>query len=96
MTTFGGSLEEKSIPVGGARFVEKYDWKQPNRLLVAQKGESVNQAKVFRAHAVGVRGFHARELKKKKPCACDCGRGLVSVGALFFLFFFSHQNRAPN
>ena len=31
---------------------EKYDWKQPNRLLVVQTGESVNQAKVFRAHAV--------------------------------------------
>ena len=31
---------------------EKYEWKQPNRLLVVQTGESVNQAKVFRAHAV--------------------------------------------
>ena len=31
---------------------EKYDWKQPNRLLVVQTGESANQAKVFRAHAV--------------------------------------------
>ena len=31
---------------------EKYDWKQPNRLLVVQTSESVNQAKVFRAHAV--------------------------------------------
>ena len=31
---------------------EKYDWKQPNRLLVVQTGESVNHAKVFRAHAV--------------------------------------------
>ena len=30
---------------------EKYDWKQSNRLLVVQTGESVNQAKVFRAHA---------------------------------------------
>ena len=30
----------------------KYDWKQPNRLLVVQTGESVDQAKVFRAHAV--------------------------------------------
>ena len=29
---------------------EKNDWKQPNRLLV-QPGESVNQAKVFKAHA---------------------------------------------
>ena len=26
---------------------EKYDWKQPYRLLVVQTGESVNQAKVF-------------------------------------------------
>ena len=31
---------------------EKYDWKQPNRLLVVQTGESVEQAKVFKAHAV--------------------------------------------
>ena len=31
---------------------EKYDWKQPNRLLVVQTGESVNQAKVLKAHAV--------------------------------------------
>ena len=31
---------------------EKYDWKQPNRLLVVQTGKSVNQTKVFRAHAV--------------------------------------------
>ena len=39
--------------MGGARFVEKnYDWKQPNRLLMVQTGEGVNQAKVFRAHAV--------------------------------------------
>ena len=30
----------------------KDDWKAPNRLLVVQTGESVNQAKVFRAHAV--------------------------------------------
>ena len=31
---------------------KKYDWKQPNRLLVLQTGESVEQAKVFKAHAV--------------------------------------------
>ena len=31
---------------------EKYDWRQPNRLLVVQKGESFEQAKVFKAHAV--------------------------------------------
>ena len=31
---------------------EKYDWKQPNGLLVVQTGESVERAKVFRAHAV--------------------------------------------
>ena len=30
---------------------EKYDWKQPNRLLVVQTGDSVNQAKVFKTHA---------------------------------------------
>ena len=32
--------------------MEKYDWKQPNRLLVVQTGESINRAKVFKAHAV--------------------------------------------
>ena len=48
-TAFGGSLGEK-IHIGGARSVEKsYDWKQPNRLLVVQTGESVNEAKVFSA-----------------------------------------------
>ena len=31
---------------------ETYDWRAPNRLLVVQTGESVNQAKVFKAHAV--------------------------------------------
>ena len=29
---------------------EKYDWKQPNRLLVLQTGDSIEQAKVFKAH----------------------------------------------
>ena len=31
---------------------EKYDWKQPKRLLVVQRGENINQAKVFKAYAV--------------------------------------------
>ena len=31
---------------------ENYDWEQPNRLLFVQTGESINQAKVFKAHAV--------------------------------------------
>ena len=31
---------------------EKNDWRQPNRLLVVQTGESISQAKVFEAHAV--------------------------------------------
>ena len=31
---------------------EKYDWKQPHSLLVVQTGDSVEQAKVFKAHAV--------------------------------------------
>ena len=30
----------------------EYDWKQPNRFLVVQTGESVEQAKVVKAHAV--------------------------------------------
>ena len=32
--------------------MEKYDWKQPNRLLVVLTGDSIEQAKVFEAHAV--------------------------------------------
>ena len=48
-----GSLGEKGVTIGGARFVEKkYDWKQPNRLMVVHTGESVEQVKVFRPHAV--------------------------------------------
>ena len=47
----------ESIQIGGAEFAEKkYDWKQPNRLLVLQTGESIHQAKVFKAHAV-LQGF---------------------------------------
>ena len=29
-----------------------YDWKQPNRLFVVQTGDSIEQAKVFKAHGV--------------------------------------------
>ena len=32
---------------------ERYDWKQPNRLLVMQTGERVNQAKVLKALQCG-------------------------------------------
>ena len=58
------------MAIGGARFVEKsYDWKQPNRLLVVQTGESVNQAKVFRAPAVpqGLCGNLSNALKWAPP-----------------------------
>ena len=44
-------LGGKTYNFGGAQCVGKYDWKQPNRLLVVQTGESINQAKVFKAHA---------------------------------------------
>ena len=37
------------FPDGRPRLV---GWKQPNRLLVVQTGESVNHANIFRAHAV--------------------------------------------
>ena len=51
-TTFGGSLG-RNPRSGGAKFRrERYDWRQPNRLLVVQTGESFEQAKVFKAHAV--------------------------------------------
>ena len=47
------SLGEKDVTIGGVICGgRKYDWKQPARLLVVQTGESVNQAKVFKAHAV--------------------------------------------
>ena len=49
---FGVSLLERNTPAGGAICGEKYDWKQTNRLLVVQRGESVEQAKVFKAHAI--------------------------------------------
>ena len=43
----------KSTQIGGVRSVEKkWDWKEPDRLLVVQTNESVNQAKVFKAHVV--------------------------------------------
>ena len=43
----------KSTHIGGVRHVErKYDSKQPNRLLVVQSVDSIDQAKVFKAHAV--------------------------------------------
>ena len=29
---------------------ETYDWKQPDRLMVVQTGEGIEQAKVFKAH----------------------------------------------
>ena len=31
---------------------KRYDWRQPSRLFVVQTGESVEQAKVFKAHAI--------------------------------------------
>ena len=43
----------------------KIRWKQPNRLLVVQAGESVKQAKFFKARAVpqGLRGHLINGLK---------------------------------
>ena len=46
------SLGRKSTKWWCAICGEKYDWKQPNRLLVVQTGDSFEQAKVFKAHAV--------------------------------------------
>ena len=45
--------------------MEKFEWREPNRPLVVQTGESVNQAKVFKAHAVpqGVCGNLINALK---------------------------------
>ena len=61
---FGGSLLE-SAPAGGVRFVEKStNWKKPNGLLVVRTGESVEQAKVFKA-ARGTSGL----VRKFDQCA---------------------------
>ena len=46
-----GSLGERSTKWLCAICGEKYDWKQPNRLLVVQTGDSFEQAKVFKAPA---------------------------------------------
>ena len=51
--TYGGFQHGRSTAAGGARSVEKTcERRAPNRLLVAQSGESASQAKVFKAHAV--------------------------------------------
>ena len=44
---------------------EEHDWKQPQRLLVVQTGDSVDQAKVFKAHAVP-QGFCANLINALK------------------------------
>ena len=64
-TTSGGFLGEGRNNWWCAICGEKNDWKQPNRLLVGQTGKSINQAKVFKAHAVpqGLCGNLINELK---------------------------------
>ena len=51
-TTFGGSLGGKTTKWWCATCGEKYDWRQPNRLLVVHTGDSFELAKVYKAHAV--------------------------------------------
>ena len=51
-TTSGGLWEKRAQQLVVRNCTEIYDWKQPNMLLVVQTGESVDQAKVFKAHAV--------------------------------------------
>ena len=67
-TASGGSQEENGATVGGARSEEKYDWRAPNRLLVVQTGESIEQAKLFKAHAV-LQGFCANLINALKLLA---------------------------
>ena len=67
------------MQIGGARSLEKkYDWKQPNRLLVVQTSESFHQVKVLRAHAVpqGLSGnlIHALKLLANQQ---EDGDGLI-------------------
>ena len=45
-------LGEKTTKWWCAICGEKYDWRQPHRLLVVQTGEHFEHAKVFKAHAV--------------------------------------------
>ena len=45
-------LWEKTTKWWCAICEEKYDWRQPSRLLVVQTGDCFEQAKVFKAHAV--------------------------------------------
>ena len=56
----------------------KYGWKQPNRLLVVQTSASINQTKVFKAHAVpqGLRGNLVNALKSLANQQED-GDGLI-------------------
>ena len=44
-TAFGGSQGERAYNLVVCDLWRKYDWKQPNRLLVVQTGESVDQAR---------------------------------------------------
>ena len=39
-----------------AQFVDKYNWKQQDKLLVVKRGDSIEQTKVFKAHAA-LQGF---------------------------------------
>ena len=54
---FGGQEESQCLTCARIATVslrktrEKYDCKQPNRLFVVQTGDSIGQAKVFKAHA---------------------------------------------
>ena len=70
MGKFGGSLEEggKAHKLVVRDPWRKYDWKQPSRLLVVQTDESVNQAMVFRAHAVP-QGFYKNLINALKLLA---------------------------
>ena len=52
-STSGGSQgETKHTTWWCAILGEKYDWKQPKKLLVVQTGDNIDQAKVFKAYAV--------------------------------------------
>ena len=64
MSTFGGSLGEKAHKLVVRDLWRKYYWKQPNRLLVVQTGESVNQAKVFRANALKLKWEPTRRWRR--------------------------------
>ena len=74
-TTCGGFQLERSIAVGGAQSVERYESRVPNGLLVVHTGDSASQAKVFKAHAVP-QGVCEKPVTSSFACGSLTGKNL--------------------